>query len=116
MYVDSQEKAEEIRRIIKKLREEKGISQREMATKMGMNSGSYNRIENGPYGLKLDAILQAAAILDVEPASLLGESSEEFNALWQKYQSLSPERQARLKAQIEDLILAQSAESKQAEE
>lgn len=109
-YVGDEKKVEEIRALIKSLREERGISQREMARLLDLNPGSYNRMENGPGGLKIDLILQIARILEVEPASFLGSSSEEFNDLWMKFQALSPERQERLLAQLDDLLLAEQAQ------
>lgn len=103
MDIDSKEKELEILRTIKQIREEKGVSQRSLARMMEMDTSSYNKIENGITGLKVQTIFRIAEALGVEPATLLGRYQEDFNELWDLYRVLSPERRRRVLDQLADL-------------
>lgn len=48
---------------LKKLREDKGIQQQEMAVKLGYTVTSYNKVENGSRGLPITKAVMAAEIL-----------------------------------------------------
>lgn len=91
-----QNKIDEIIKTIKAIRDKRGISQREMARRMGVHPSVYNRFENGTRTPNTGTIVKIADILGVDPAELLGRYSAEFNRLWDTFQHLSPERQRRV--------------------
>ena len=103
MRIDDAGKEGEILRTVKVVREERGISQRALARALGMDVGSYNKIENGKIGLKVSTVFRIAEALEVEAAELLGRRSEGFNRLWSLFSELSPERQDRILDQMADL-------------
>ena len=64
---------------IKKLRIEKGLSQKEMAERLGFGHSNYNKIENGLIELNVSKLYEIADILEVPILRILG--GEEFNKL-----------------------------------
>ena len=51
--------------LIKKTREEKGISQRDMAKHLGIAQSSYNQIESGSTSLKVETLFEVAEFLGI---------------------------------------------------
>lgn len=93
----------EIARTIQVVRKKKGIAQRAIAEQLKMDPAAYNRIERGNGNLKASTLFKIAEALEVDPSVLLGRYSEEFNVLWERFNSLSPERQQRILEQLDDL-------------
>lgn len=56
---------EELLLLIRKTREEKGISQRDMAKYLGIAQSSYNQIESGSTALKVETLLEIADYLGI---------------------------------------------------
>ncbi|CEQ27149.1 helix-turn-helix domain-containing protein [Paraclostridium sordellii] len=67
------EDSEEIGILIKNLRIEKGLSQEELASQLGLKAVTINKYENGHVGkMKISIIQKMAEIFDVSPAVLMG--------------------------------------------
>jgi transcriptional regulator with XRE-family HTH domain len=49
---------------LKRIREQRGIQQQEMAARLGYTVSSYNKIENGSRGLPVLKAIKAAEILE----------------------------------------------------
>lgn len=62
---------------IKNLRIEKGISQKEMAVKLGFGHSNYNKIENGLIELTVSKLYEVANILGVSVSVILGNDEAE---------------------------------------
>jgi transcriptional regulator with XRE-family HTH domain len=58
---------------IKSIRTEKGISQNQMAEKLGFAQSNYNKIENGVAELTVKRLYEIAKILEVSVLKILGE-------------------------------------------
>ncbi|WP_435607932.1 helix-turn-helix domain-containing protein [Pseudomonas knackmussii] len=56
---------------IAKLREERGLTQSEMAERVGLSRSTWSRIEKGESGLSLDNLKQVAEVLGKQPHELL---------------------------------------------
>lgn len=65
-------KDEEIRSILKKLRQEAHLSQEEMARRLGLKRTTYRKLENGPTKLVSDVIEHAADVFNVPSAQMFG--------------------------------------------
>ncbi len=52
--------------LIKQTREEKGVSQRDIAKHLGITQPSYNHIESGFTALKVETLLQIATFLEID--------------------------------------------------
>ena len=100
--MDRKEKLEEIRKTVLKLREDRGISQRQVATAAGLDPGNYSRFEAGKLGLKVDSLFAIAEALNVEPFKLLGDYRAEFESLVDVYKSLPPDRKRRVLESAQD--------------
>ncbi len=59
---------EHIARALKKAREEKGLSQRELGRKAGVPQGHISKIENGTVDLRVSSLIALARALDLELA------------------------------------------------
>ena len=59
---------------IKYLRVERGISQKEMADRLGFGQSNYNKIENGITELSVSKLMEIADILEVSVSVILGNS------------------------------------------
>lgn len=103
------DKAEEVKQSIKRIREERGLSLRKMAQRLGINPGTYHRIESGDGGLKIDRIFEIAEILEVDPAVFLGTHQPDFAKVWSLFQQLSPELRERALQHMDLLALAAQA-------
>ena len=56
---------------IKKLREEKGLALRELATRCELDYSQISKIENAKWDVQLSTIFELAKGLEIEPKSLL---------------------------------------------
>ena len=71
---------------IKRLREERGLSQAQMAAALEMSKSGYNKVEQGSVDVSVSRVEQIAALLEVQPAVLFEfESSQVFNISQNKY-------------------------------
>jgi transcriptional regulator with XRE-family HTH domain len=71
---------------IKRLREERGLSQAQMAAALEMSKSGYNKVEQGSVDVSVSRVEQIAALLEVQPAVLFEfESSQVFNISHNKY-------------------------------
>lgn len=71
---------------IKRIREERGLSQAQMATALEMSKSGYNKVEQGSVDVSVSRVEQIAALLEVQPAVLFEfESSQVFNISQNKY-------------------------------
>lgn len=61
---------------IKRIREEKGISQKELAKKMGVSQSAITYWETGKRKLKLETIIEAARALSCDAKDIIGVSEE----------------------------------------
>ena len=59
---------EYISRQLKKSRESKGLSQRELSAKSGVPQGHISKIENGSVDLRLSSLVALTRVLDLELA------------------------------------------------
>lgn len=64
--MNRQYKIEHISQALKKAREEKGLSQRDLSSKSGLPQGHISKIENGTVDLRLSSLIALARILDME--------------------------------------------------
>ena len=70
--------ANEIGTKIRKLREEKGISQEYVATFLGLSQSNYGRLEKDDSRITIPKLYQIASALEVQVANLLGETSSQI--------------------------------------
>ena len=64
-------RCEQVRHKITELRQERGISQKEMSRRVGISRSFYTQIENGYRRLDLVYLFMICGALDIEPAKLL---------------------------------------------
>ena len=71
---------------IKRLREERGLSQEQMAEALEMSTSGYNNVERGSADVCVSRVEQIAVLLNVQPAALFEfESAQIFNISQNKY-------------------------------
>lgn len=61
---------------IKKIREDKGLSQEYMAMKLGISQSTYTKVERGEVNLYLDRLLKIIKIFDVGLAKIFDEDKQ----------------------------------------
>lgn len=86
---------------LKRIRIEKGISQKQMADRLGFAQSNFNKIENGISELTVNRLFEIAQILDVPVIEILGFGEVSKN---QEVTSLK-ERIKELELQIEEVNL-----------
>ncbi|CAL6811842.1 TPA: helix-turn-helix transcriptional regulator [Escherichia coli] len=69
---------------IRDLREEKGITQLDIANKLGMTSAGWGKIENGKSALSVENMLKFCKVVDIDPCVLLNISTESARVLIEK--------------------------------
>lgn len=75
-----------ISRNIKRLREERGMSQEEMALALEMSTSGYSKVERGSVDMSVTKVEQIAQLLSVKPAVLFdAQQSQVFNIHQNKY-------------------------------
>ena len=57
---------------LKEVREKKGLTQRELAEKIGQTSQSVNQYESGKRSMNIDTLLKVIDVLDCSADELLG--------------------------------------------
>ena len=67
---------------IKKERERKGLTQKELADAIGLNYQSISALENNTRALKVDELLKISKCLNFHFSSLLGEKETEIEFKW----------------------------------
>ena len=55
---------------LKQARKDKGLTQREVATKLAMTQQQYSRFENGVFELNYSQILELCSLFDITPNEL----------------------------------------------
>ncbi len=65
-----------MRNRIREWREKRGLTQEEMAEKLGVHFTTYSRVENGHTGLSEQWIKRLCKALEVHPADLIGDDFE----------------------------------------
>ena len=63
--------------LLKEIRKEKGLSQQEVADKLGINRTSLSKIENGKQELSSTQLFQLSRLYEVDPYKLLGKEESE---------------------------------------
>jgi transcriptional regulator with XRE-family HTH domain len=66
IYIMGKYKSEQISLVLKEARENKGLSQRELAAKSGVPQGHISKIENGAVDLRVSSLIALARVLDME--------------------------------------------------
>lgn len=61
---------------IKKLRKQRGLSQYELAEKLGIHGGHISRLENGKFKPSIELLKKLTEIFEVSADYLIGNSSE----------------------------------------
>lgn len=56
---------------LKRIREKKGLSLRQVATNCDLDDSNISKIENGKFNVQLSTIIELAKGLDIEPKELL---------------------------------------------
>ena len=92
---------------VKKIRSQKGISQRKMAELLGIDPANYNRIENNLTSLKFETIIDIAKALEVDPFFLISDD-EQIQQILPLLKKVSPEHKGLLMT-----FLSSLAEQKQ---
>lgn len=67
--------------LIVKLRDDRHISQKDLATAIGMSPSTWSRIERGDSGLSIEQLKKVAKVLELTPWYLLQLADEEEKAL-----------------------------------
>lgn len=79
---------------VAKIRKRRGLTQADLAAKVGVEQPTISRIERGDDGVTLRLLNQIATALDVEIADIFSsDRSEAETQLIEVYRRLSPERQ-----------------------
>jgi transcriptional regulator with XRE-family HTH domain len=60
-----------IGRIIKKIREDKGLMQKEVSAHLGIGNRNYNKLENGHRDLSVDELLKLSKLLNLTTDQIL---------------------------------------------
>ena len=63
------------REILRERRTGKGLSQSEVARRLGVKHATYHEIENGKCSPNLATVEKIAGVLELDPLELLGEKS-----------------------------------------
>jgi len=67
---------------IREIRKDRGMTQEELAAKLGVTKGAVNKYETGiVVNLKRDTIEKIAEILDVSPADLMGWTDQSWGTI-----------------------------------
>ena len=77
--------------LIKKIREQKKITQEEVARQMGISQNAYSKIENNITQLTINHVKQISTALDVSPLELLRGDFEVHKPLSLHAQSITKE-------------------------
>lgn len=95
----------EIGKIISRLRNERGLNQRELAELLGVSNGAIGMWETGKRQPDLDTIKKIASFFNVTVDYLIG--NQQISIDYVNYQTDSPEFALNFKMRIQDLIAEQ---------
>lgn len=99
-------------------REERGLSQSQIAEQLGISQNAYACWERNPVALRPEQIAQVAKILNVSVESLFGENNHQTRRVgpigkalrvFEQVSHLPRKRQQRILGVVEDLLSAQQA-------
>lgn len=93
---------------IKIIRKNKGLTQQQLADKLGMVVQSYTRYENGRASPTLELLTRIAQALDVTPCDLITQDNDNAHALIHYFNQLTQQDQDYLFTKIKALALEQS--------
>lgn len=80
-------------------RDYRGLSQEELAHRIGQTAPSISQLENGKQGFRDVTLLAIAAALDCHPAELLARDPFDRDSVWSIWESIAEEdRPAALRA------------------
>lgn len=94
-----------LKRVTEQIRlvmEEKGMSQREMASRLGMSPTTLNKMLKGSGNLQMNTLFEIADVLKIEPMVLLSPS-EDWLLAWESFAALSPSRRRTAVSLLHDL-------------
>jgi len=77
--------------LIRKIREQKKVTQEEVARHLNISQNAYSKIENGITQLTVNPVKQISAALGVSPVELLGDEFEIHKPLSLQAQSINKE-------------------------
>ena len=60
---------------IRKIRQQKGLSQEYMATKVGLSQPQYSRVEQGDCTVAYEKVIEIAKVLNVSPNDIIEQSN-----------------------------------------
>lgn len=66
----------ELGKRIEAARKERGLSQKELASRLGLQQSYYSQIENGKYGISVEKLVAIVRELDIPYEFLLDEKSD----------------------------------------
>lgn len=87
---------EEVAQAIIEARKRLGVSQRELAKRIGISPPTMNRIEKGGGNIEAKTLLRIAEALDIPPPLLLGKYSDEFIEMWEMFKELPEDRKQKV--------------------
>ena len=81
---------------IREWRRYRGLTQEQLAEKLGLTKGSISRVENGEVPYSQDLLEALSTALDTEPGSLLMRPPTESEALWLLWSKAQPAERKQL--------------------
>lgn len=85
---------------LSKLRKEKGISQKQCALGLGVDSSKYNKWENGKNRPSYDMVCKLANFFDTTTDYLLGTSDERYKDEYKNFDSWKKEFMAEIRDKL----------------
>lgn len=85
---------------LSKLRKEKGISQKQCALNLGVDSSKYNKWENGKNRPSYDMVCRLANFFDTTTDYLLGASDERYKDEYKNFDNWKKEFMAEIRDKL----------------
>ena len=85
---------------LSKLRKEKGISQKQCALALGVDSSKYNKWENGKNRPDYDTVCKLANFFDTTTDYLLGNSDERYKDVYKNFDNWKKEFMAEIRDKL----------------
>ena len=79
-------------RILVKLRQGRGLEQKDLAQRIGLAQSTWSRIERGESAFTMEQLAKAANVMETTPSSILAQADEAAEALREKGMIVSNER------------------------